>query len=590
MKKAIAILLALVIAAGCCAFTASASEKVPAFVQQILDQMTDSDTMRVYFRLCKPNLDYEEIEALAYERTGIPHDKKLFSEESDQIRLECLIITYELYEQEAQRVADELGIPGDRIVDITGLAVAADMNKAEIAAAYSMKGNGGYYVSPDDYRLPGVAAIVCGNGAAVKKLSPALKELMDNASEGDTVDVQISYDEAPKTIDEMPSWPDGSRAVSELTEFYEYHNLMKALDLLGLDYIDMILELNDYFNYPYQVFPYYYYLGCGLPGGVSAEKVPVEALPRIASDSRVKAVKLIDEQSGTELENVLAVVDSDDYVSVWIDYNGYVKNRGDFPSEEDYSAYIASIRDNLYGEVFAEVEPVIVMGFDEYFHFVVAAVRARDVGKLPVGGSARSVSYFSNPAVRQETGGSFVAKTNYFYEFDEEYGYDKDIYTSYKELCHHTDRNGEVDWALLRVVSRLESPMSFHQVIGNRVVFKGGWRYPFSSDYAVYDVHKRRFLPLSSYLVTQYNGLGRIYDQIGEGRLLGDIDGDDDLTAVDCTLMQRCVTRLRDWPQDDEIPKEYGFDDLIYYSDFDRDGERDIVDTTKLQRYVTMID
>lgn len=100
----------------------------------------------------------------------------------------------------------------------------------------------------------------------------------------------------------------------------------------------------------------------------------------------------------------------------------------------------------------------------------------------------------------------------------------------------------------------------------------------------------------------------RAVDSCGAGKLIGDMDKDDELTVIDATLMQRCEVKLRDYPVDDiaemeGLPLRYYtqtysdsypyyqvYDEITYFSDFDRNGERDIVDATRLQRYVTYID
>ena len=169
----------------------------------------------------------------------------------------------------------------------------------------------------------------------------------------------------------------------------------------------------------------------------------------------------------------------------------------------------------------------------------------------------------------------------------------------YKELYYHKDKNGMTDWALVYARAMWIKPAEIFTVIGNRVFNHGSWLVPVIGGYCVYDVATDTFSDAFSATDEDFPGFTRAFDSTvkkstinDQGRLLGDIDLDDELTILDCTLMQRCATKVRDWPEDDLI-KPTGFmqaKPLTYYSDFDRDGERDIVDATKLQRYVTMID
>lgn len=112
--------------------------------------------------------------------------------------------------------------------------------------------------------------------------------------------------------------------------------------------------------------------------------------------------------------------------------------------------------------------------------------------------------------------------------------------------------------------------------------------YPFENGYGIYDVQKDAFVPLSSGTVTRYRGLARAFGSFGGGRLLGDLDGDNDLSVIDVTILQRCDVRLCDFPAGDEIASEE-LRELFgqrYYSDFNRDGERNIFDVTCIQRYL----
>lgn len=164
---------------------------------------------------------------------------------------------------------------------------------------------------------------------------------------------------------------------------------------------------------------------------------------------------------------------------------------------------------------------------------------------------------------------------------------DKD-FTEYEELCYHKDKDGLPDWTLLKAKTTKTSEQTYRAIIANRVCEHEQSASLFGSGYGIYDASEKRFIPLTDDIVGQYKDLGRIFDNLGSGRLIGDVDSDDELTAIDCTLIQRCATRICDWPEDDIVDSE-GLD-LVYFSDFDRDGERDIVDATRLQRYVIYID
>jgi hypothetical protein len=192
---------------------------------------------------------------------------------------------------------------------------------------------------------------------------------------------------------------------------------------------------------------------------------------------------------------------------------------------------------------------------------------------------------------------SFKKQFN-FVEFN---GHNSSLQTigKYEELYYHKDKDDMIDWVLIEVRARLQKPVVVFSVIGNRVFDYEDWQYPFASGYCVYDVVNDAFSDASDADNEKFPGFSRAVDEAvkkspynNRGRLIGDMDGDDELTMIDATLIQRCDIRIRDWPVDDLIkPEGHTYKKPpTYYSDFDRNGERDIVDATKLQRYVTMID
>lgn len=211
------------------------------------------------------------------------------------------------------------------------------------------------------------------------------------------------------------------------------------------------------------------------------------------------------------------------------------------------------------------------------------------------------------PAESESTNGelyldAFKEQTEY-YKKARTYGSSATL--TYKELYYSKNTDGETEWALVYAYSPVygEGPMLLYTVIGNRVFKQHAWYYPFNNYYGIYDVKLGLFIDAHadmSALEKVYPGFTRAFDEYAakseysdNGRLLGDMDGDDELTIIDATLIQRCDVKLRDWPDDDLIDSkgEYTYyKPLKYYSDFDRDGERNVVDATKLQRYVTLID
>lgn len=175
----------------------------------------------------------------------------------------------------------------------------------------------------------------------------------------------------------------------------------------------------------------------------------------------------------------------------------------------------------------------------------------------------------------------------YFDRFKEKYETQYDHTAFYRELYYHHNADNEIDWALVRCELNIVEPMPYSSVIGNRVILHDSCSLPFSSGYALYDVKEDKFISAASAEASEYDGFTKAFDDnVNDGRLLGDIDGDGEITVIDATIIQRCDIRIQDFPEDDEIkPWTTWHYAPKYYSDFNRDGERDILDATCIMRY-----
>ena len=165
-------------------------------------------------------------------------------------------------------------------------------------------------------------------------------------------------------------------------------------------------------------------------------------------------------------------------------------------------------------------------------------------------------------------------------------------YYEYKELYNHQNDEGETDWILLYVVGSESMPWDICGVFNHRVVFSYAEYTLFSLCLGLYDVNEDTFYDLTTITdYGKYNGLAEAIDMYGTGRLLGDIDNDDSISVLDCTALQRCAAGLSKYPANDTIEPHYVKYEktdtpLKYYSDFNRDGERSIIDVTCMQRYL----
>lgn len=160
----------------------------------------------------------------------------------------------------------------------------------------------------------------------------------------------------------------------------------------------------------------------------------------------------------------------------------------------------------------------------------------------------------------------------------------------YQELYYHYDSNGNMDWVLVEGSSDIDYPGGYYCSIGNRVFVRDSYGCPFNANYGIFDVNSNSFVDISFLKNQGYDDCVTVFDQYGGGRLLGDLDKDNEISVVDATILQRCDARLMDYSKDDLIDMyqqiDPMFSPLTYYSDFNRDGVRDILDVTYIQRYL----
>lgn len=185
-----------------------------------------------------------------------------------------------------------------------------------------------------------------------------------------------------------------------------------------------------------------------------------------------------------------------------------------------------------------------------------------------------------------------------------------EAYLDYEELYIHRDKNGEADWVCVWA-SNYEYDSGYYEygegyfytVIGNRLFYQYGYRgHPFLTHFGVYDVRQNRFYDPAlcgrdGFKAENYADFDRVINEYASvkynsiGRLLGDLDRDDEISVIDATMIQRCEAQISDWPKNDafslyDFITVYSPVRTYYYSDFNCDGDRDILDVTFIQRYL----
>ena len=186
-----------------------------------------------------------------------------------------------------------------------------------------------------------------------------------------------------------------------------------------------------------------------------------------------------------------------------------------------------------------------------------------------------------------------VDENNYQYRDQvlSQYSLTKDQLTEYDEIYEHKDQDGKVDWALVKAATEVKTSPLYtdprYYEFGNRVMeveYKGE---PFTFNMGVYSVKDERFIQPGEAEMYELDDLEEIWTELGPGRLMGDMDGDNELSIADATLIGRCQAEINNYPTEDQnIPLDYAPNAIGYFSDFDQDGDRSIMDATAIQRFL----
>ena len=164
-----------------------------------------------------------------------------------------------------------------------------------------------------------------------------------------------------------------------------------------------------------------------------------------------------------------------------------------------------------------------------------------------------------------------------------------DGYYFYYEQYHHYVGD-DIDWVLVYAGDMSYKAGKVKQVVGEMIFFADESSSPFVFKYAVYDVKKDEFYPISNALFDKYDGLYEAFHNeetgIG-GYMIGDADMDKVLSVMDATLIQLSLVGLSDFNENDDLSAYKNIDgDLKYVSDYDRDGVRSVMDATGIQYYI----
>ena len=198
----------------------------------------------------------------------------------------------------------------------------------------------------------------------------------------------------------------------------------------------------------------------------------------------------------------------------------------------------------------------------------------------------------------------YFGEDYYSTEYNPDTGYDPD-WVFYDELYYHYDKNGEIDWALIRANKTAGETSEACAHFGSYFLF-GDFYYGFTLGIGIYHVKGDYFSSVSNdpYWEPEYQFPYENYDGFFEALealkklpqnrtclaflMAGDMDADGEITILDTTWIQRF---LADFPYNEcGGHVTFGAFTQSDMADYDCDGDATILDATAIQRHLAELE
>ena len=442
------------------------------------------------------------------------------------------------------------------------------------------------------------------------KLTPAAREALEEYVPGFTPDWHFNLfvylsDEA-KAVSDMPSWPDPAAR----TEYSEY-----LFDRNSELFENIFLKnpedcYNSFGNIEFDLPGCLLIYGCTDPNAIGLLDSSDEVRLIDTFDTLADYCYLPNGKGSAELEGVANSLDADDYITIVFGNNDEIKTAADMPSwpkndanteediinrekaREEYNEYVKEISDAYISETLNSIDAYWVSGQG---YRVYAAVRVADIGLL---GERDNITYIdcdkswveTDPYVNmpyEPIWDYYRSKLVAQYQLtDDMTGNLVRFKEEYYHMVYKDDEPVGWDWIL---VSALDCSIEyctvlFDSVVGGRALSAGAWPYrPFLFGYGIFDMKQDRYFDLTEIDFDDYDGLYELWqdykiDSMTLGVcefpvLIGDADGDSEVSILDATRIQRYLA---------DLCKRT--DIALKNSDADGDGEVTILDATRIQR------
>ncbi len=155
----------------------------------------------------------------------------------------------------------------------------------------------------------------------------------------------------------------------------------------------------------------------------------------------------------------------------------------------------------------------------------------------------------------------------------------------YDEKCRVFDEDGEESYVMIEAHNGVSSSAEIGFRFGNHIIKSNAIYSDFTYGFGIYDLKENKFYDVYDLrdAPDKYPKLESTLAFYSKAKPAGDCDGDDSLTILDATKIQRLIAQL-DTPPSDDGYVSHESDGYLYTSDIDNDGQVSIIDATTIQR------
>ena len=420
-----------------------------------------------------------------------------------------------------------------------------------------------------------------------------VQELIDTSDPDELIHIQLWFSDHMLRKDDMPSWPDIHKATEEYSRYCNARDSYLAKTVLkdaeGVQF--------------------------GFMGGGSFWIIKARAkdIPGFAASGFVKEITYYDDSiidspliEGDKIDARLAEKldqpnNSFAYLRVYIELNIDTKTLKDMPSypdvdeaENEFRTYQWQTLKPQFDEAIKELKTIAHFpkqnGFEVYRNVchdaLIVRLKVQEIYEITNSNWVRSIKLYE-PDGEWQTDHNRYDVSNTTTRYRERFlsQYDTTDCGLYQELFHHEytsdDKSYGTDWALVKASNAcIVCDVCYWGVVGGRLLYAGGYKQqPFTFDIGLYDAEQDRFFDVTEIDFDDYTGLYEVWQQLDLGfctskRFLGDADGDQIVTILDATKIQRGVAGLES--RNNIVATE---------ADVDGDGEMTVMDATRIQRF-----